>query len=75
MDRIDVEPDHDGDHQQARQGKPVVEDEHGGEYAQHAQGAGDERRHVLRDSLVDGVDIVGQPAHQAAGGMRVEEFH
>lgn len=69
------EPDHDGHHHQARKGKPVIEDEHRGEDAQHCQGAGDERGHVLRNGLIDGVDVVCESAHQAAGGVRVEEFH
>ncbi len=35
--------------------------------------AGQQRGNVLRDGLVDGVDVVGQAAHQLAGRVAVEE--
>ena len=37
------------------------------------QHAGQQRGDVLRDRLVDGVDVVGQAAHQLAGRVAVEE--
>ena len=64
---------HDRHDQQRGQRQPAVEHEHGDHDADQREHAGEEGGDVLRDGLVDGVDIVGQAAHQLAGGMRVEE--
>ena len=69
------EPEHDGHHQDACQCKPMIEHEHGDEDPQHGNHACHQRRDVLRDCLVDGVDIVGEAAHETARGVRVEKAH
>ena len=67
------EPEHDRHHHHRRQRQPVVQQEHGHQDAGQRQHAGQQHHHVQRDGGVDGFDIVGQAAHQLAGGIGVEE--
>ena len=67
------EPEHDRNDQQGGQCQPTVEDEHGNQDPDHRQDAGKQGGHILGDSLVNGVDVIGQPAHQLASRVAVEE--
>ena len=69
------EPQHDRDDQEGSEREPAVEHEHRDEDADHREDACQERRDVLRDGRIDGVDVVREPAHQLAGRMALEEIH
>ena len=69
------EPEHNGNDEQRREREPPVEHEHRDEDAEHREHAGEQRRDVLRDGLIDRVDVVGEPAHQLARRIALEEIH
>ena len=69
------EPEHDRDDQDGGQRQPLVQNEHRRQDPDHGKDAGQKRGDILRDGLVDGVDVVRQAAHQFARRLAVEKAH
>ena len=61
------EPEHDRNNKQCSQGKPYIEQKHGDHDSDQREDACHQRGDILRDRLIDGINIIGQPAHQATG--------
>ncbi len=66
-------PEHDGHDDHRGQRQPKVQDKHCDQDTDQGEYAGDDRRHILRNSLVDGVNVIGQAAHQLPGRIAVEK--
>ena len=69
-ERGDDEERHDA---QRRQREAPVEDEEEDDGADEGQRVGDQRGDAVGDELVEGVDVVGEPAHDPAGLLAAEE--
>ncbi len=69
------EAQHDRHDEQRCEREPTIEHEHRDDDADHRHDARDQRRDVLRDRLVDRVDVVGEPAHQIARRVTIEVRH
>jgi hypothetical protein len=71
--RVHAESDGHGspDQSDAEQGQPPVEDEHRHDYPDQAEERAQKLREALREKLVEGIDVVGDPAHQIPHGTPI----